>query len=60
FQFGNGFGDLMIPTSAVTMSVLAIAEIPWEKWAKWVLPMEILLLVFGCIVLTIAVVTGYS
>lgn len=60
FQFGNGFGDLMIPTSAVTMSVLAIAEIPWEKWAKWVLPMEILLLVFGCIVLTIAVMTGYS
>gem|GEM_PF-25311 len=60
FQFGDGFGNMIIPTSAVTMSVLGIAEIPWERWAKWVLPLEILLFVFGFIMLAIAVAIGYS
>ncbi len=40
FQFGDGFSNLMIPTSAVTMGVLALADIPYEKWLKWVLPLE--------------------
>lgn len=60
FQFGDGFGNMIIPTSAVTMSVLGIAEIPWEKWAKWILPLEILLFIVGCVFLGIAVMTGYS
>lgn len=39
FQFGDGFSNLIIPTSAVTMGVLTLAEVPWEKWAKWMLPL---------------------
>lgn len=60
FQFGDGFGNMILPTSAVTMSVLGIARIPWERWAWWILPLEIILTVFGCIALAIAVLTGYS
>lgn len=51
FQFGDGFSNMIIPTSAVTMGVLSLAEIPWEKWARWVLPLEIIFLIVGLILL---------
>lgn len=51
FQFGDGFSNLIIPTSAVTMGVLTLAEIPWEKWAKWILPLQLLLFALGLLLL---------
>ena len=51
FQFGDGFSNLIIPTSAVTMGVLALAEIPWEKWARWILPLEIAFFILSFILL---------
>ena len=51
FQFGDGFSNMIIPTSAVTMGVLTLAEIPWEKWAKWVLLLEVIFFVIGCLLL---------
>ena len=51
FQFGDGFSNMIIPTSAVTMGVLALAEIPWERWARWILPLEVLFLITGLILL---------
>jgi uncharacterized ion transporter superfamily protein YfcC len=51
FQFGDGFSNMIIPTSAVTMGVLTLANIPWEKWARWILPLEVILLVTGLILL---------
>ncbi len=51
FQFGDGFTNLIIPTSAVTMGVLTLAEIPWEKWARWMLPLQIILFVIGLLLL---------
>lgn len=60
FQFGDGFGNMIIPTSAVTMSVLSIAEIPWTRWARWLLPFELFLLAFGAACLALAVWIGYA
>jgi uncharacterized ion transporter superfamily protein YfcC len=51
FQFGDGFSNMIIPTSGVTMGALAIAKIPWEKWARWILPLEVLLIVVGLLLL---------
>lgn len=51
FQFGDGFSNMIIPTSAVTMGVLSLADIPWEKWARWILPLEIILFITGLILL---------
>ena len=51
FQFGDGFTNMIIPTSAVTMGVLALADIPWQKWAKWILPLQIILLLIGLLLL---------
>jgi len=43
FQFGDGLTNLIIPTSGVTMGVLSIAKIPYEKWVQWALPLMVLL-----------------
>ncbi|MBI9060320.1 MAG: putative basic amino acid antiporter YfcC [Labilibaculum sp.] len=51
FQFGDGFTNMIIPTSAVTMGVLALADIPWQKWARWILPLEIILFLIGLLLL---------
>ncbi len=51
FQFGDGFTTLMIPTSAVTMGILTLAEIPWEKWLKWIIPLQIIFFIAGMLLL---------
>ncbi len=37
------FVNPILPTSAVTMGVLGMAKIPWDKWAKWFLPLMLIL-----------------
>jgi uncharacterized ion transporter superfamily protein YfcC len=41
FQFGDGWINPILPTSGVTMGVLGLAGIPWERWFKWMIPVEI-------------------
>ncbi len=41
----------ILPTSAVTMGVLGVAKIPWEKWAKWFLPLMLVLVAFSLLAL---------
>lgn len=43
FQFGDGLTNLIIPTSGVTMGILSIAKIPYQKWVQWILPLMVLL-----------------
>jgi uncharacterized ion transporter superfamily protein YfcC len=37
------FINPVLPTSAVTMGVLGMAKIPWETWARWFLPLMLIL-----------------
>ncbi len=41
----------ILPTSAVTMGVLGAAKIPWERWAKWFLPLMLILVVLAFLLL---------
>jgi len=50
FQFGE-YTNIIIPTSAVTMGALSMARVPWEKWAKWVLPLQFILMLLGLLLL---------
>ena len=40
YQFGDGFTNMIIPTSGVTVGTLALAKVPFEKWFRWNLPMQ--------------------
>jgi uncharacterized ion transporter superfamily protein YfcC len=33
------------------MGALSMARVPWEKWAKWVLPLMIILILLGFLLL---------
>ena len=50
FQLGE-YTNIIIPTSAVTMGALSMARVPWDKWAKWVLPLQIILMLLGLLLL---------
>ncbi len=45
------FINPILPTSAVTMGVLGAAKIPWERWARWFLPLMLILVVLSCLLL---------
>ena len=51
YQFGDGFTNMITPTSGVLLGVLSVARIPYEKWIKWVFPLIMILLVLGFLLL---------
>jgi len=60
FQMGDGFTNLIIPTSGVTMGVLGLARIPYEKWFKWMLPLQLIFFVLALILLIPAVLIKWG
>ena len=55
FQFGDGFTNMLTPTSGVLMAALAMARIPYEKWLKWVWKGTLALLLIGLLLLLLTV-----
>jgi uncharacterized ion transporter superfamily protein YfcC len=51
FQFGDGFTNLITPTSGVLIGVLGVARIPYGKWVKWIAPLMIVLMLLGALLL---------
>jgi uncharacterized ion transporter superfamily protein YfcC len=51
FQLGDGFTNMITPTSGVLIGVLGMARIPYEKWVKWVFPFIIILVILGFLLL---------
>jgi len=51
FQFGDGFTNMITPTSGVLLGALGVAKIPYEKWVKWVIPLIGILIVLGWLLL---------
>ncbi len=51
YQFGEGWSNAIIPTAPVTMAAIGIAKIPWIEWAKWNLPLQIILAVLSMLLL---------
>jgi len=45
------FVNPILPTSAVTMGVLGLARIPWDKWARWFLPLMLILMALSLLLL---------
>ena len=47
FQFGDGFTNMLTPTSGVLIGCLGVAKIPYATWLKWVWKFILLLIVIG-------------
>jgi len=51
FQFGDGFTNMITPTSGVLIGVLGVARIPYQKWFAWVWPLMVILFILGILML---------
>lgn len=56
FQFGDGFTNMITPTSAVLIGALGIARIPYEVWVKWFAKILLLFVLLGFLLLIPTVV----
>lgn len=54
FQLGDGIMSMIVPTSGVTMGVLAIAKIDYQIWLKWFAKLLLLFVLASMLFLIIA------
>ncbi|MGB9110120.1 MAG: YfcC family protein [Telluria sp.] len=59
FQLGE-LSTPMIPTSGITVGVLALARVPWLTWAKWMVPLQLIYLVLALALLMPPCLMGWS
>lgn len=60
YQFGDGFTNLITPTSGVLIGVLGVAKIPYDKWVRWVTPLIVILIILGFLLLIPTVTMNLS
>lgn len=60
FLFGDGFGNMIVPTNAVLMGILGMAGVPYDRWFRFCWPLILKLMGAAAIVMVGAVIFGYS
>ena len=60
YQLGDGFSNAMFPTSGVLIACLGIAGVPYGKWLKWIIPLQIILFALSIGFITIASLIGWA
>lgn len=60
FQLGDGFTNVIVPTSAPLMATLGVCRIEWGDWAKFCWRFMLLLFILSSIVIVIAQMLGFS
>ncbi len=54
FNFGDGFCNYILPTSTALMGMLGAANVPYDKWMKFMWKLFLIWCVMGCILVSIA------
>ncbi|MEZ4810491.1 MAG: Na+/H+ antiporter NhaC family protein [Allomuricauda sp.] len=60
YQYGAVMADMVVPTNGALMAVLAICNVPYNKWLKFILKPMLLLLLLASITIIVAVAIGYN
>jgi len=60
YQFGDGFTNILVPTNAVLVGILAIAGVPYDRWFRFVLPFMVKVWIVAALAMALAVAIGYS
>lgn len=60
FKLGDGFSNIITPTSGVLMAALAIGKVQWVKWLKFVFPLFLIWIIIGALAIGFAVLTDYG
>lgn len=54
FNFGDGFGNYIFPTSTALMGLISAANIPYDRWMRFVGKIFLLWVLAGCILVAVA------
>lgn len=60
FQLGDGFTNMIIPTNPVLIGAISLGGVPWDRWARWMLPLQVVFFLLGLLALAAAVAGGYG
>ncbi len=60
YQFGDGFTNMIVPTNALLMGMLALGRVPYQRWFRFIVPLLIKIYVIAGLALVLAVVCGYK
>lgn len=60
FQFGDGFSNLIIPTSAVLMGALEAGKVSYERWFSFAWKLQVWLFLLGGVLLSLAYLFGFG
>jgi uncharacterized ion transporter superfamily protein YfcC len=58
FTCGDGFSNMVIPTSGILMASLGLAGVPYERWLRFMVPLLLHLIAVAAIFMAVAVVVG--
>jgi uncharacterized ion transporter superfamily protein YfcC len=58
FTCGDGFSNMIIPTSGILMASLGLAGVPYERWLRFMVPLLLQLFAVAAVFMAIAVVVG--
>ncbi len=58
FQFGDGFMNMIVPTSALVMGALALGKVPYTAWVRFIGPLMVKILVLAAVFLVLSIHFG--
>ena len=58
FQFGDGFTNMIVPTSALVMGALALGRIPYTAWVRFTGPLLLKLFAIAALFLVLSIHIG--
>ncbi len=58
FQFGDGFTNMIVPTSALVMGALALGKVPYAAWFKFVGPLLLKMFALAIVFLVVSMHIG--
>ena len=60
YQFGDGFTNMIVPTSALVMGALALGKVPYTAWVKFIGPLLIKIFALAIVFLILSIHIGES
>lgn len=60
YQFGDGLTNILVPTNAVLIGILAMARIPFDRWLRFVGPFMLKVWIVAAVALVVATLLGWS
>ena len=58
YQFGDGFTNMIVPTSALVMGALALGKVPYTAWFRFIGPLMIKIMLLAAVFLVLSIHIG--